>query len=80
MAKSQLPLKLDDDLITWIRQEASKERRSINNFVENKLYQVKDLSDAITEAINAPEPKRDKSKWAERVEQVQKEQAERAKK
>lgn len=80
MAKTPLPLKIDEGLMKWIREEASKENRSINNFIETKLYQVKTLSDAITDFVNQPkEEKPTISKWAQKLEEMQKAQAEKLK-
>lgn len=45
MKKQALSLMIDKDLADWIRQQASNENRSINNWIETKLFEVKKQSD-----------------------------------
>lgn len=55
--KTQTSLRLDNELIKALKLEAQKQRRSLNNLIENLLYQVVDIPNeetkqAIYEAEN----------------------------
>lgn len=43
--KFPMPLKLSESIMDWVREQASKENRSINNFIETKLREIKDATD-----------------------------------
>lgn len=42
--KFPMPLKLSESIMCWVREQALKENRSINNFIETKLREIKDAS------------------------------------
>lgn len=42
--KFPMPLKLSESIMEWVREQASKENRSINNFIETKLREIKDAN------------------------------------
>lgn len=41
MPKIPFPLKIDSEILEWIRQQASKENRSTNNWIETKMLELK---------------------------------------
>lgn len=44
MPKEAFPLKIDENLLSWIRQEAMKENRSVNNWIETTLKEKRNES------------------------------------
>jgi len=38
-----VPLKLDEELLKWLKKEAKKQNRSLNNFIETVLFEKKNL-------------------------------------
>lgn len=70
--KVQTSLRLDKDLITSLKEEAAKQRRSLNNLIETMLYKVvnvpnEETKQAIHEAHNKIDVTRvkDYDKWRE---------------
>lgn len=68
--KTQTSLRLDKELIIVLKSEAQKQRRSLNNLIENMLYKVVDIPNeetkqAIYEAENNINltPIEDYDKW-----------------
>jgi len=41
MPKEGFPLRIDDSLLDWLREEAQKVNRSVNNFIETVLIDYK---------------------------------------
>lgn len=74
--KLPLPLKISKSLLEWIREQSSKENRSINNWIETKLFQIKELHELVSDA----EPVVNKtSKWQERLDEMRIKQEQRLK-
>ena len=41
MAKEKFLLNVDKEVLKWIREQAQKANRSVNNYIETKLLELK---------------------------------------